>query len=296
MNTHFRWVISSAILFNLLSSVLAFQPSGGVLRLDGVDDYAILSFDEHGALLPEDTHEFTIEMWLYPKAVLHERERNLILSQQVALQLLPSQHPACQPLEGQLCCVLTADLEGDRDVVASVSTMVLLEQDRWHYLAIIYKDSTYGRIHNNSIFGARRFALANGPIQDLDRVFRPKDLFVGGYDVVLKEWKGVAWDFPVTSFHGNIDAIRISDVARYDLPVLPGIEPFDPPDRFEADRHTLALWNFDERQGATRFVDASGHGKTLIGMNGASVEQALAVNPASTSLTTTWGAIKSKAR
>ena len=34
------------------------------------------------------------------------------------------------------------------------------------------------------------------------------------------------------------------------------------------------------REGANRFRDASGNGKTLIGMNGATTSGALAVNPA----------------
>ena len=47
---------------------------------------------------------------------------------------------------------------------------------------------------------------------------------------------------------------------------------------------------------ADRFEDTSGNGYTLIGMNGAAASGALAVNPANTSLTTTWGQIKSESR
>ena len=98
-------------------------------------------------------------------------------------------------------------------------------------------------------------------------------------------------------FHGDIDAIRFSRIARYDLPDLPWFEePFDPPDHFSSDRDTLALWNFDEREGETRFQDESKKKRVLIGMNGASIGSALAVNPESTSLTTTWGQIKVRAR
>ena len=36
----------------------------------------------------------------------------------------------------------------------------------------------------------------------------------------------------MTYFHGEIDAIRFSNIARYDLPAERGVEPFDPPHRF----------------------------------------------------------------
>ena len=104
----------------------------------------------------------------------------------------------------------------------------------------------------------------------------------------------------MTRFHGEIDAIRFSNIARYDL-----IEPFDPPHRFFSDAHTLALWDFNEKEGVNRFEDASGNGKTLIGMNGAVTiggtgvnlngdsEDGLEIRP-DTSVTTTWGQIKSE--
>ena len=98
-------------------------------------------------------------------------------------------------------------------------------------------------------------------------------------------------------FHGDIDAIRFSRIARYDFPDIPWFEePFDPPHRFVRDRDTLALWNFDEREGETRFQDESKNKRVLIGMNGASIGSALDVSPESTSLTTTWGKIKSRSR
>ncbi len=104
----------------------------------------------------------------------------------------------------------------------------------------------------------------------------------------LNAFRGV----PVTRFHGEIDAIRISSVARYDIPGEGIAKAFDPPSRFSADEHTLALWNFDDKLGAIRFRDASGHGKTLIGKNGASIGKPFAVNLTSTSPTTTWGKSK----
>ena len=58
----------------------------------------------------------------------------------------------------------------------------------------------------------------------------------------------------------------------------------------------LALWDFNDKEGADRFEDTSGNGKTLIGMNGAAVigGTGLEIRP-DDSLTTTWGQVKSEA-
>ena len=121
-----------------------------------------------------------------------------------------------------------------------------------------------------------------------------KDFFVGGYaeDRVIFLEGGLL--FRRTYFHGAIDAIRFSNIARHDLPAEHGFWLFDPPHRLSNDEHTLALWDFNEKAGVTRFEDESGNGYTLIGMNGATTNGALAVNPAHTSITTTWSQIKSQ--
>jgi hypothetical protein len=45
-----------------------------------------------------------------------------------------------------------------------------------------------------------------------------------------------------TWFHGIIDEVRISNIARY-------TEDFTPQRRFEPDEHTMALYHFDEGSG-----------------------------------------------
>ena len=161
-----------------------------------------------------------------------------------------------------------------------------IERNRWNYVAIIYKDSTFAYVYNNRIRRKSKFGL-------MDRVTEKdlgglEDFFVGGYDQEMVR---------VIHFHGDIDAIRFSRIARYDFPDIPWFEePFDPPHRFVRDRDTVALWNFDEREGTNHFQDESKDERMLIGMNGASISRALSVDPASTSLTTTWGQIKARPR
>ena len=265
------------------------------MSLDGVDDYAILPFEEHGYLFAENTREFTVEMWFYPKSEpTSHGESTIILSQQVYFGL-SANRAECKSGVSQLCCYGGAYLEGE--TAHGISFFYApMERNRWNYVAIVYKDSTFAFVYNNGIKQKGKFGV-------MDRVSMEahngahngrEDFVVGGYarDVVVS--RGVP---PIMRFHGDIDAIRFSRIARYDFPDIPWFEePFDPPHRFVSDRDTLALWNFDEREGETRFQDESKNKRMLIGMNGASIGSALAVNPDSTSLTTTWGQIKARSR
>ena len=85
-----KLLLSAVFLLSLILPVFSFQPSGGVLMLDGEDDYAIFSFAEHGYIFPRNTDEFTVEVWFYPKSEPEEPGKsNIILSQQVRFGLLP---------------------------------------------------------------------------------------------------------------------------------------------------------------------------------------------------------------
>ena len=295
---NFRLLLIVMLLSHLVLPVFSFKPSGGVLVLDGDDDYAILSFAEHGYLIPANTLDFTAEVWFYPKSG-PERGRdnltqnNLILSQQVSFWLT-SNTQDCNLDKNQLCCHGVAHLEGE--VKGVIALDVEVEKNRWNYLAVIFKDGVFNFAYNNRILQTR-FPLVDRVAAELDWVEEYKNFFVGGFhEVLIRVNRDGIILSQTTRFHGEIDAIRFSNIARYDLPAKRGVEPFDPPHPFVSDEHTLALWNFDEPVGADRFRDASGNGKTLIGMNGATTSGALAVNPTNTSLTTTWGQIKSGSR
>ena len=298
MVVSFRLLLIVMLLFHLVLSVFSFEPAGGVLVLDGDDDYAILPFAEHGYLIPANTFDFTAEVWFYPKSgPKHGKdnltENNLILSQQVSFWLT-SNTQDCDLDKSQLCCHGVAHLEGEVEGVIALDVEV--EKNRWNYLAVIFKDGAFNFAYNNRILQTR-FPLVDRVAAELNRAEEYKNFFVGGFHKVgIRVNRDGIILSQTTYFHGEIDAIRFSNIARYDLPAKKGIESFDPPHRFESDEHTLALWNFDELAGTDRFRDASGNGKTLIGMNGATTSGALTVNPVSTSLTTTWGQIKSESR
>ncbi len=283
-----KLLLSAVLLFSLIFPVFSFEPSGGVLMLDGADDYAILPFAEHGYIFPRNTDEFTVEVWFYPKAEPEEPgTSNIILSQQVRFGLLPDNRCGDRISEkDQVCSYGTAYLEG-AGAHGPRSNNVAIKKDQWNYMAVIFTDSTFHLAYNDQISRGQRDFL-NVVVEDLRFPEWFKNFCVGGFAK-----KELVQHIPY--FHGEIDAIRFSDIVRYDLPAERGHSPFEPPHRFVADRHTLALWDFNDKEGADRFEDTSGNGYTLIGMNGATTGSALSVNPRNTSITTTWGQVKSEA-
>ena len=279
-------VLSAVLLLSLIMPVFSFQPSGGVLVLDGEDDYAILPFAERGYIFPRNTDAFTAEVWFYPKTEPEPGTSNIILSQQVRFSLKPDN--CTVPIGGkdEVCSSGAAYLEGAA-AHGIIVTDAAIKKDQWNYMAIIFKESTTYLAYNDQILRGKKWDIMNFVAGDLRLPEGFKNLCVGGYteDLLL----------PKSYFHGEIDAIRFSNIARYDLPVKVGTSPFEPPHHFVADRHTLALWDFNDTEGVDRFEDTSGNGHTLIGMNGATTSRPLAVNPRDTSITTTWGQVKSEA-
>ncbi len=288
MFINFKILFSAVLLLSLVVPVFSFQPFGGVLVLDGEDDYAILPFAEHGYIFPRNTDEFTVEVWFYPKAEPEEPgTSNIILSQQVRFGLLPDNRCGDRISEkDQVCSYGTAWLESAA-AHGVRSNKAAIKRDQWNYMAVIFTDSTFYLAYNDQIVRGQRDFL-NVVAGDLRFPEWFKNFCVGGFAK-----KELVQHIPY--FHGEIDAIRFSDIARYDLPAQMGTSPFEPPHRFVADRHTLALWDFNDTEGVDRFEDTSGNGYTLIGMNGATTGSALSVNPRNTSITTTWGQIKSEA-
>ncbi len=287
---YYKCLLSTVLLLNLVLPVFSFQPSGSVLVLDGEDDYAIFSFAKHGYIFPRNTDAFTAEVWFYPKADVGPEPGtlNIILSQQVRFGLQPDNKCRRVPLgeKDEVCSYGSAYLEGAGAHGVRVSDAPI-KKDQWNYMAIIFKDSTLHLAYNDRIVRGQKEDFLNVIEGDLRFPEWFKNFCVGGFAK-----KELVQHIPY--FHGEIDAIRFSNIARYDLPAEGGTLPFEPPHHFVADRHTLALWNFNEKEGTDRFEDTSGNGYTLIGMNGAVTSRALAVNPSNTSITTTWGQMKSE--
>ena len=298
-----KFLLSVMFLLSLVLPAFPFEPSGGVLVLDGEDDYAILPLAEHGYIFPRDTDAFTAEVWFYPKSKPEEGEKDIILSQQVAFGLKAGNCKGRIGKKDQVCSYGSAHLEGVARGIRGVDAVIKANQ--WNYLAVIFKDSTFYLAYNDQIVKGGKFEIMNVVAGELHVRDAFKDFFVGGYaeDVEIINRAGEVL-VRQTYFHGEIDAIRFSNIARYDLPAEEGFSPFEPPHRFVSDAHTLALWDFNDEEGSDHFQDESGNGKTLIGMNGAITiggtgvnfdrdpEDGFEIHPQN-SLTTTWGQMKS---
>ncbi len=121
---------------------------------------------------------------------------------------------------------------------------------------------------------------------DLQEEWIPRrDFVLGGYG---GKAKFAATPRSRGSFAGYIDEVRLSTVARYNTKK----KPFTPQGRFEPDKHTVALWHFDEPSGSEIFFDSSGNEYHLAGKNGANVQGPLAINGRG-KLTVTWAGVKS---
>ena len=267
-------VLSPILLLSLVMPVFSFQPSSGVLSLDGEDDYAILPFVEHGHIFPQGPHAFTVEIWFYPKAEPKEKDKDLILNQQVSIGLQARER--CILGQNQLCSYRHAYLAGDR-THGLAGTDSPIQKDQWNYIAIIFKNSTLCHATNNRISQGWRLPRVDRVSLNIRRPERVQDFVVGGYGEDKFVAPNGALLYQVSSFQGEIDAIRFSNIARYDC-AAQGHNPFDPPLRFLNDAHTLALWDFNDKEGATRFEDTSGNEKTLIGMNGATTIGGTGIN------------------
>ena len=103
MITNLKSLLITVLSLSLVMPVFSFQPSGGILSLDGIDDYAVHPFEEHGYLFPKNTREFTVEMWFYPKSgPTNHGENTIIFTQQVYFGL-SANRAECKSGVSQLC-------------------------------------------------------------------------------------------------------------------------------------------------------------------------------------------------
>ena len=120
-----KLLISVVLLLGLVLPIFSFEPSGGVLMLDGEDDYAILPLAEHGYIFPRNTGEFTAEVWFYPKSRPVPTEGHIILGQQVRFGLISDDE--CELNQNQVCSYGWALLEG-KGVTAFIGIDVQLRR------------------------------------------------------------------------------------------------------------------------------------------------------------------------
>ena len=288
-----RHILTWLFLITLIPlSATAFPPAspagGNYLTLDGVDDYAVLDFKTHGVLFPKGTEVFTVEAWVYPTTPPDGNVYAMILSQQMQMWVASDNGHWENVKEG------IDWQQGDlflkfewhilvKDKPAMRGRAIALPPDRWHHIAY-QSDGRQEAIIVNNFALVRKWPIGWPIAHDLSHFEHPKDFTLGGFGKKIKMPFG---DHFRGSFAGYIDEVRISTVARYDV----SKDGFTPSHKFKKDRHTIALWHFDEPGGRRNFSDASGNAHHLIGEGGARTGIPLAVEPHG-KLTTTWGRLK----
>ena len=141
---------------------------------------------------------------------------------------------------------------------------------KWVHIVLLY-NGTGVRVVINGTHGLR--CCGDGHLLKSD-----KPLHIGG--IVSQEGNRGRFIGENVKFRGYIDEVRISNIVRYEE------RNWKPPrQKFKVDKHTIALWHFNEAPWAGRYKDESGNGYTLW------KSDVMPVEPTA-KLTTTWAALK----
>lgn len=267
------------------------SPAGGnYLTLDGKDDFAFLDFNKFGALFEDNTHEFTVEAWIYPTSAPDNDSIGTILVQQIVMYTVSYDNSLFEEIkemvdwkEGDLLLgMITYDhcMQAGGLVYLGTKPMTISPYN-WHHVAFQIGGNDMASVYDNQIISEG--GVAGVTVETVSKLWY-KDFVLGGFGQKYKpafpffNWWG--------SFAGYIDDVRISNIPRYDIK-----EQLTPQGRFESDENTIALWHFDEAIGSTIFLDSSGHSRDLVGKNGATIGDVFEVSEQN-KLATTWASIK----
>lgn len=278
--------LSTQVLANALPPP---SPAGGnYLILDGINDYAELNFKSFGLLFPEETDEFTVELWVYPTIPPDFNITASILNQQVMMEVVSYDYPGYHFIKklitwkkGDLLLIARAHVAGWGGDARTPFLPITIKPNQWNHIAYQAEGEQMVTIVNDVV---KTFGQGVTIGTDLSKFWRPKDFTIGGFGKkILKPNVG---GFFLDSFAGYIDEVRISSVARYDT------KNITIPDRkFKNDRETIALWHFDEQHKTMIFSDSSENAYHLTGKNGATTSNPLAIEIQG-KLSTTWGQLK----
>jgi serine/threonine protein kinase len=165
-------------------------------------------------------------------------------------------------------CRLVSNLGSFRFVVVpdesthcAVQAVSGFEPDRSYHLAGVYDGGDFRLYVDGRLQQGRRQTYDGKNKETTEGIperISLQDLYPGEVGVFIGSAVPGGVSFGKERFHGTIDEVRISKVARY-------AEDFTPAERFEPDEHTLALYHFDEGQGDT-LIDSSRnnhHGKIV---------------------------------
>jgi len=270
--------ISLLLLLAAMTNVYAQEPSpagGGMLLLDGERAYAMVP--PHNVLL-RDYHEgISIDGWLYLEEYPEKDEAWMLLHKPGAFQIA-----LLHSSPGNVFFKLAAawkTQKGGHGSGIGIQFQVPLRQ--WLYF--------YGIIGKQKL---KEFTILDGVPDEpliIGRKLAESDLFEDPFIPMKLEYH---------SFHGAIDELRISNVARGgvgDMQIYLGTGMDAPQNvsipkrRFRLDEHTVALWHFNDKR--TVFSDASQNALTMFAKQGAFNPIIFPVPPKG-KVAATWGRIK----
>jgi hypothetical protein len=273
MNREFALLITSmAISVVFLPFAWPQEPSpagGGWLQLDGIDSFAMCPDNDS---LDKNLQDFTLEVWIYPNRKPERDEWWIIAAKPGSYELAFVGPNDGVPFITEFGITFT--------VYKSETSYGIINTQKgqkhgppwfpndfnfkeWHHVTASFSKPNW------ALYLDGKAATFGGPTE-FSPANTPSSFYVGGIESRNDSY-----------FDGVIDEVRISDVAR-------PIKADTKFGRFKVDRATLALWHFNEPEGAILYKDSTGNGNILIGKG-----SAFAVEAAG-KLTTTWARIKSK--
>ncbi len=275
--------ISLLLILAAMTNVYAQESSpagGGMLLLDGEQAYAMVP--PHNVLL-KDYHEgISIDGWLYLEEYPEKGETWMLLHKPGAYQIA-LQHSSPGHVSFRFAAAWKTQ-KGRHGSWMGIQFQVPLQQ--WLYF--------YGIIGKQKL---NEFTIFDGAPDEpliIGRKFAESDLFE------LFEDPLIPMKLEYHAFHGAIDELRISNVARGgvgDMQVYLGTGADAPQNvpipkrRFHPDEHTVALWHFNDRR--TVFSDASQNALTMSAKKGAFNPIVFSVLTKG-KVVTTWGRFKTQ--
>jgi hypothetical protein len=209
-----------------------------VLALDGINDYALTPDQDSLDLGRGEAKDFTIEAFFYIPANASGLVTLLHRDQYTIRLLLTSGNS-----DG-----INFEIHFEKGNLSLFPVLDLTTG--WHHLAVFFDDdATPGRDVTGIFLDGSLEATHNDP----------------DWGLVLDSSNPLYLGAPSSSsFGGWLEEVRLSSIVRYTS------STFTVPDQyFDDDDFTRALWHFDEPLGFTSFVDYSGNGNRVTGVNGA---------------------------
>ena len=263
LHKHKRLLLLTTILFTVILTVFHAQAQNFCVDFDGKSGSSVSA--ENNDSFDKIERELTMEAWVNPQRTLDEVVVNKENCWEIGLK------------GGLLVCAVAPDPAPGWDWSGTGK----IAENKWSHVAVVFDGTNLITFLNGKLESSEKtWALAKGKT-----IKKSTDPFLVGMRVL----GGPIVNDPIL---GQIDEVRISDIARYtkDFPV--------PTKEFKPDDNTIVLYHFNEAPGSKTAKDESKHGNDGELQKGTKFVESrvpiapVAVEPAD-KLSTTWAQIKS---